>query len=217
VTNEKQKPHLSWASSDGREQDGERVVPAASTIKIFVASAFWRSRLDPREPTAVAPTPWSLSDQLDGPLTLGDLAFLMLAVSDNAATNAILDRLGFGAVNAEIARLGLGWTVIRRKMIADGPENLTCARDLAVGLAQIASEEPRIVDALARAQDSLLRHLLPDVPVAAKTGELPGAYHEVAYVGTPPEGLAVAVCSSPPALPNEVARTAAALAVPSKR
>jgi beta-lactamase class A len=193
------------------------VVPAASTIKIFVASAFWRSGLDPREPTAVEPTPWSLSDRLDGPLTLGDLALLMLAVSDNAATNAILDRVGFDAVNEEIARLGLEATVLRRKMIADGPQNLTCARDLARGLAQIAAEEPRILDALAATQDSLLPYLVPDAPVAVKTGELTDAYHEVAYVGAAPDGLAVAVYSIPPALPDEVARTAAALVIPSNR
>jgi beta-lactamase class A len=217
VTKEEQKARLSWATSDGRSHDGERVVPAASTIKIFVASAFWRAGLDPREPAAVEKTPWSLSDRLAGPLTLGDLALLMLAVSDNAATNALLDRLGFEAINEELARLGLGTTVLRRKMIADGPENLTCARDLARGLAQVAAEEPRILDALAATQDSLLPYLVPDVPVAVKTGELPNAYHEVAYVGTPPDGLAVAVCSSPPALPDEVSRAAAALVIPSNR
>lgn len=217
MTNEEQKPRVSWATSDGRSHDGERVVPAASTIKIFVASAFWRSELDPCEPAAVEATPWSLADRLAGPLTLGDLVLLMLAVSDNAATNALLGRLGFDAVNEEIARLGLGATVLRRKMIADGPENLTCARDLAHGLAQVATEEPRVLDALAAAQDSLLPHLVPEAPVAVKTGELPNAYHEVAYIGTAPDGLAVAVCSSPPALPDEVARAAAALVIPSNR
>ena len=212
-----QEPRLSWATNTGVERDGERVVPAASTVKIFIASAFWRSALDPSEPAEVEPTPWSLSDQLEGTLTLGDLAFLMLAVSDNAATNAILDRLGFDAVNKEIARLGLGSTVVRRKMIATGEENLTCARDLALGLAQVASEEPRIVHALARAQDSLLPSLIPDVPVAVKTGDLPGAYHEVAYVGAPPTGVAISVCSSPPALPDRVAHAAAELAIHSNR
>ena len=32
---------ITWAASDGREEGGERVVAAASTIKLFVASAFW--------------------------------------------------------------------------------------------------------------------------------------------------------------------------------
>ena len=50
--------------------------------------------------------PWSLADKLAGPLTLADCALLMLAVSDNAATNVLLGRLGFEAVNEEARRLG---------------------------------------------------------------------------------------------------------------
>jgi hypothetical protein len=102
-------------------------------------------------------------------------------------------------------------------MITDGPENLTCARDLAFGLAQVASDEPRIVEALVRAQDSLLPRLVPDAPVVVKTGDLPNAYHEVAYVGRPPNGVAIAVCSSPAARPDRIARAAARLVVHSKR
>ena len=91
---------------DGREEGGDRVVPAASTIKIFVASAFWRSGLDPDERVEVPPAAWSVADLLAGPLTLADCALLMLAFSDNAATNVLLERLGFDAVNDEAVRLG---------------------------------------------------------------------------------------------------------------
>ena len=194
---------IAWASSDGREENGGVQLPAASTIKLFVASAFWRSGLDPDEPAPVEPTPFSLSDRLTATLTLGDLALLALAVSDNAATNVLIDRLGFDVVNGEIERLGLERTVLRRKMIADGPENLTCARDLAHGLAALAGEE-RIVGAMALAQDSLLPDLLPGSAVAVKSGELDGVYHEAALV----DGLGVAVCSSPAASRAEIARIA---------
>ena len=40
-------------------------------------------------------------------LALADLDLLMLSVSDNDATNAIIDALGMEAVNAVGARLGL--------------------------------------------------------------------------------------------------------------
>ena len=102
---------LAWAwvdpdSGEEAHEDGERVVPAASTIKLFVASAFWRSALDPGELVEHVPPAGSagVSEYLSAAsrLTLGDLALLMLAVSDNAATNVLLDRLGFDAVNAEI-------------------------------------------------------------------------------------------------------------------
>lgn len=197
---------ITWAASDGREEGGDRVVPAASTIKLFIASAFWRSGLDPAERVEVPPVPWSVADALAS-VTLGDCALLMLACSDNAATNVLLERLGFDAVNEEAARLGCERTEVRRPMISDGPENLTCARDLARGLAAI--EEERILDALARASDSELHLLLPDRDVRVKTGELwPRAYHEVALVD---RSLAVAVCSAPAALPGQVAALAASL------
>ena len=195
---------ITWAASDGREEGGDRVVPAASTIKIFVASAFWRSGLDPDDRVAVPPAAWSVADLLAGPLTLADCALLMLAFSDNAATNVLLERLGFDAVNEEAVRLGAERTQVRRLLMGDGPENLTCARDLARGLAAIDDE--RVLTALALAQDSELHFRLAGREVLVKTGEIwPRVYHEVALVD---RTLAVAVCSEPAALPSEVAATA---------
>ena len=195
---------ITWAASDGREEGGDRVVPAASTIKIFVASAFWRSGLDPAARVAVPPAAWSVADLLAGPLTLADCALLMLAFSDNAATNVLLERLGFDAVNEEALRLGAERTQVRRLLMRDGPENLTCARDLARGLAAIDDE--RVLTALALAQDSELHFRLAGREVLVKTGEIwPRVYHEVALVD---RTLAVAVCSEPAALPSEVAATA---------
>ena len=181
-------------------------MPAASTIKLFVCSAFWRSSLEPAEVVDVPPVPWSVADQLAS-VTLGDCALLALAFSDNAATNVLLDRLGFDAVNEEAARLGCERTEVRRPMMGEGPENVTCARDLARGLAAI--DEERILEALAPAHDSELPLLLGGRDVRVKTGEIwPRVYHEVAIVD---RSLAVAVCSAPAARPGEVAAVAASL------
>jgi beta-lactamase class A len=150
--------------------------------------------------------PWSLADALSS-VTLGDCALLSVAFSDNAATNLLLERIGFDAVNEEAERLGCERTEVRRLMLSDGPENLTCARDLAYGLAAI--EEERVLEALARAHDSELPFRLEGRDVRVKTGELwPRVYHEVALVD---RGLAVAVCSAPAALPSEVAAVAGSL------
>jgi hypothetical protein len=195
---------ITWASSDGREEGGDRVVPAASTIKIFVASAFWRSGLDPAERAEVPPAAWSVADLLSGPLTLADCALLMLAFSDNAATNVLLERLGFEAVNDEAGRLGAERTEVRRLLMGKGPENVTCASDLARGLQAV--EEERVLTALALAQDSELHFRLAGQEVIVKTGEIwPRVYHEVALVD---RSFAVAVCSEPAALPSEVAARA---------
>ena len=188
--------------------------PAASTVKLFVASAFWRSGIDPDEPAGPIPPAGSagIAEYLspNAQLTLGDLALLMLAVSDNAATNVLVERLGLDAVNEEIARLGLERTVLRRRMMSSGPENLTTPSDLARGLAQVAQEEPRILHALALAADSFLPFLLPaDVAVYAKSGELDTVRHEVALIEDGRRRLATAACSaSPPARPDELAETA---------
>jgi hypothetical protein len=195
---------ISWAVSDGREHEGDRVVPSASTIKPIVASAFWRSGLDPAERVHVPEVPWSLADKLAAP-TLGDCALLMLTSSDNAATNVLLERLGFDTVNEEARRLGCERTEIRRFMISDGPENLTCARDL-VRMIVALRDEPRIVDALTLTQGSELPLRLDGRHVAVKGGELwPRACHEVALVD---RTLGVAVCSAPAALPGEIAAVA---------
>jgi hypothetical protein len=202
---------ITWATSDGREEGGDRVVPAASTIKLFVASAFWRCvsencGLDPAERVEVPAVPWSVADGLSS-VTLGDCALLSVAFSDNAATNVLLERLGFDAVNEEAARLGCERTEVRRLMLSDGPQNLTCARDLARGLAAI--DEERVLDALWRAHDSELPFLLDGRDVRVKTGDLwPDVYHEVALVD---RSVAVAVCSQPAALPGEVAAIAESL------
>jgi beta-lactamase class A len=211
---------ISWACVDpasGEEahEDGERVVPAASTIKLFVASAFWRSSLDPDEPVEHVPPAGSagVAEYLSpgARLTLGDLALLMLAVSDNAATNVLLDRLGFEAIAAEIERLGLERTAVRRKMMSPGPENETCALDLARGLARIL-ELPRIPAALELALDSQLRYHLPaDVRVGAKTGELDSVFHEAAVLDDGERRLVTAVCSSPLARPDAVSSVGARL------
>jgi beta-lactamase class A len=212
---------LAWAIIDvdsGRIQHkhGHVVVPAASTVKLFIYSAFRRSQLDPDELAHAEPTGGSgVAEYLRTPLTLADHAFLMLAVSDNASTNVLLDQLGFDAVADELARLELRNTAVRRRMMDSGPENETTAVDLAQGLAQLL-EEPFADDMLvalsvAADADSYLQHLLPDVTIAAKSGDLETVRHEVAYLRDGQRRFVTAVCSMPPARPEELAEVGAGL------
>jgi beta-lactamase class A len=154
-----------------------------------------------------------VAEYLRTPLALADHAFLMLAVSDNSSTNVLLGRLGFDAVEAEIERLGLKSTRVRRAMMAEGPENETTALDLAQGLAR-SLDEPYANDMLAALRvaaelESFLRHLLPGVTVAAKSGELETVRHEVAVLEQGARRLVTAVLSSPPVRPDELAAMAA--------
>jgi beta-lactamase class A len=215
---------ITWAIVDRTsgtyaEGDGRHVLPAASTIKLFVYSAFRRSRLDPNERAPAAETGGSgVAEYLATPLTLADHAFLMLAVSDNASTNILLDRLGLDSVAAEIDRLGLEQTRVRRKMMSSGPENETTALELARGLAQLL-DEPFAGDMLlalrvAADGESFLPHLLPGATIAAKSGELDTVRHEVAYIEHDDRRFVTAVCSSPPVTPDVLARTAASKIAP---
>ena len=63
-------------------------------------------------------------------VTLRDLATMMVAVSDNSATNVLIDRVGMDNVNALLGSLGLSHTRLRRKMMdlkaaAEGRENIS--------------------------------------------------------------------------------------------
>jgi beta-lactamase class A len=51
---------------------------------------------------------------------LRDLIMLMITLSDNTATNLILNRIGGNAVNARMAKLGLEQTRSMRKILGDG-------------------------------------------------------------------------------------------------
>src|SRR5439155_8803283 len=49
-------------------------------------------------------------------VTLEDLARLMIVVSDNTATNLLIDRIGTGVVNDYLASLGFEVTRLGRRM-----------------------------------------------------------------------------------------------------
>jgi len=189
------------------------VFAAASTIKLFVYSAYRRSDLPGDEVVAQRQTGGSgVAEYLRTPLTLDDHAFLMIAVSDNASTNVLLDLLGFDAVNAEIERLGLRRTRVRRAMMQDGAENETTPLDLAHGLAGLLDEpfadDLRSALRVAADAESFLPHLLRGVDVGAKSGELDSVRHEVAVLEEGTRRLVTAVCSSPPERPNALAGVA---------
>ena len=104
-------------SLDGKDEiavDADVPVVAASVFKVCVALAaetqFADGRLDPRERvtlTASRRTPGPVGFSLyrdDVSASLQDLVVAMLTISDNDATDALLDRLGIDAMNASCAR-----------------------------------------------------------------------------------------------------------------
>jgi beta-lactamase class A len=118
-------------------------------------------------------------------LTLRDLATMMVAVSDNSATNVLIDRVGFDNVNAMLEGLGLHGTRLRRKMMdlkaaAEGRENVSTPREMMTLLQTIQTGRllnkemtEDFIKVLSTHKESSMLQGLPDDAVAAnKPGEL---------------------------------------------
>ncbi|NUW41116.1 serine hydrolase [Nonomuraea rhodomycinica] len=100
-------------------------VPTASVFKVPLLVAFCRQAdaglLDPAAPVTVragerAFGPTGLSAMLDDvTMSLRDLAYLMIAVSDNTAADVLSARVGFAAVNTMLAEFGLEGTFVQQK------------------------------------------------------------------------------------------------------
>ena len=76
-------------------------------------------------------------------LSLGDLAMFMITVSDNTATNMLIDRVGMDKVNGTMRELGAPQVKLQRKMIrpkdsAAGNENIATPTGAATIMAKIA-------------------------------------------------------------------------------
>jgi len=142
----------------------EPVVPA-SVVKVQIAleaeTWFADGRLDPREHVMLSaadrtpgPAGISLFDD-DAVVSWRDMVVLMLTISDNHATDALLRRVGVDAVNATAARLGLTGTVIEsdlQTMLDSIGQDIGCAswEDSVAWAAGASAEE------LARAGRQLL-------------------------------------------------------------
>jgi beta-lactamase class A len=128
-------------------------------------------------------------------LTNRDLATIMVAVSDNSATNVLIDRVGMDNVVHLTESLGLAHTQLRRKMMdleaaAHGRENISTPREMMQLLEQLYRGKvigPPLLDdfftVLATAKDSFIpRDLPPDLKIANKPGELEGVRNDSGIV-----------------------------------
>jgi beta-lactamase class A len=118
-------------------------------------------------------------------VTLRDLATMMIAVSDNSATNVLIDRVGMENVNAMLRGLGLKNTLLRRKMMdvkaaSEGRENISTPREMMALLQALYSGKlfggelkDDFFGMLATHKESPIRRVVPEEVVSAdKPGEL---------------------------------------------
>ncbi|MDD5583596.1 MAG: class A beta-lactamase-related serine hydrolase [Candidatus Omnitrophica bacterium] len=132
-------------------------------------------------------------------LTFQDLLRIMIANSDNTATNKVINILGIDYINKTFRKLGLRDSSLRRKMMdfsgrRRGVENYTSASDIVFLLKQIYKNE--LVDAGAsglalsflkqqKVNDRIPLYLPDEVDVAHKTGLERGVVHDAGIVYAP--------------------------------
>ncbi|MBY0491714.1 MAG: class A beta-lactamase-related serine hydrolase [Gemmatimonadaceae bacterium] len=193
------------------------VFPTASTIKLAILDEMFRQAdagtLDIDTPRAIPKSAVvggsGVLLHLTAPqMPLRDIATLMMIVSDNTATNLLIDAVGMERVNARIATLGVPDVRLRRKMIdaaavRRGDENVASPHDLAVLAYRLWNG-----DGLTPASRNAARRMLYAVPgrmrsavpatvrVALKTGSLDGVRAEAAVVEVPGHPFAIAVMTT---------------------
>lgn len=178
------------------------VFPQASSIKICVLAELYRQAQQGKLKltdlyTVNAADLVQDSDIMGGltpgvtQITLRDLATMMVAVSDNSATNVLIDRVGMDNVNAFLSAQGLKETKLRRKMMdlkaaGEGRENVSTPAEMA-GLLQalyrgeILNKEMTadFFKVLSTHKDSWIPRDLPDdLKIADKPGALEGVRND---------------------------------------
>lgn len=172
------------------------VFPQASSIKIAVLAELYRQaqqgRLRLADSYTVQASDLVPDSDIMGGLTPGvtritnrDLATMMVAVSDNSATNVLIDRVGMENVNALMDSLGLSHTRLRRKMMdvkaaGEGRENISTPREMmtlleAIYQGKVLNKEMTddFLKMLSTHKESFIPRDLPDdVRIANKPGEL---------------------------------------------
>ncbi len=176
-------------------------IKSASMIKVFILSYLFE-KVDKGEISLQDIYVLKPSDKVGGSgilygyesgsiLSIDVLARLMIAESDNTATNILIDKLGLENINSYLLNQGYMDTQLNRKMmdliaIDKGIENYTSAKDLGNWFLKLAKGElasdlanKKMIHYLLEQTDTECISLaLPNRVIAHKTGELASVYHD---------------------------------------
>ena len=139
-----------------------------------------------------------------------DLAVLMVTLSDNGATNLLIDAVGMDSVNHTLRTLGLTQTRLQRRMIqpeasARGQENISTPAEAATIMARLARCAlplspawcERVMHILELPKDEAVRSVIPsNIRVASKPGSLEGVATSWALVELPDRPFVITVMTN---------------------
>ena len=188
--------------------NGGRVFPAASLIKIPILMEFFRQvheeSLNPGERVELSPGQkvggcGVLTLMAPGLRpTLMDIAVLMITVSDNTATNVLIDRLGMKKINRFLKSQGLEKTCLHRRLMIKPntkiQKNFMTAGEIMTLLSRLYYREilpdgptEKIIGIMSGQQhiEKLPRRLPRDLKIAHKPGEIGGVCHDAGIVFCP--------------------------------
>lgn len=197
------------------EKNAERQIASASTIKMLIMVEAYRcfaaGKLDLNEKIGISnaqKVEFSLISEMNtNQYTVKDLILLMMTISDNTATNVLIDLLGMEDINNTSKELGLRGTILQRKMMdfeaaKEGRQNLTIPRDLLMLLEKLykyeiltpsACDEMLKIMSTAINRDFMIRDLPADIKCAHKPGELDGLNHDVGIIYAPSGDFALGI------------------------
>ena len=188
-------------------KDCDNPLLAASTIKLAVMLAafesFKRGIIDPNDVYTVkdsdkVPSCGALTYMHSGlNVTYMDLVVLMIILSDNTATNILIEKIGMPFINNTVQTYNISGIQLRRKLFdafaqSKGLENTVSARSLALILKLILDEKAVSADASKAMLKILLNQRLngkipfylhdKDIDIAHKTGEDDGISHDAGII-----------------------------------
>jgi beta-lactamase class A len=197
-------------------------LPILCTLESLVAQGKvqWDERLvlAPEDKVSGSGVLQSLADRTD--LTVRNLAILMIIVSDNSATNLLIDRIGADTVNGYLDSIGLTTTRLNRKILGgDGRptgwskaglieenkrfglgistprEMVTLLERLHQGTIVSAAASKDVIDILKEQQvtASMGRHAPEAWTIASKSGSLNALRSDVGLIYSSGDPIALAV------------------------
>ncbi|WP_137150902.1 serine hydrolase [Devosia sp. FKR38] len=210
----------------------DQISATASCIKLFLLVALFaqaeRGQVSLDERTVVAP-----GDHVGGSgvlkhlspgvgLSWRDVATLMIVLSDNIATNMVIDQIGLEVVNQTIHALGFRQTHLVNRIdfdaiggdiaklaVSTAADSVACLKGLAMGTVVSPEASRAMLDILSRQHyvDLLPRYLPYDpyardlgrqsaVSVAGKTGFFPGFRGDIVLLGKGDEQVVMAAFAS---------------------